>query len=712
MKKTKIFGIAILILAIVVAGVGVAADLAKKGDGAFASRLAEARATVETVNANAKAVKNVAAMDKKIAAAETKLDEAAEAARQALDGANALDAAIASGASGDADVDALRAALEKLGDGSAAARAFEKTFNLDSAALSEALDGVDGGVADLTALADEKELALYQALVDDSFAAVSGAESAVDGARESAEKIWSLIGQSAELEAATVTGQPECADVDACRAALQSLLARAEEMDAYRAQMDQWRKEADAAAAEASKASVSAMDRMVIALADNFIGVLFTAALLLILALVMLFMSDAFRRQWTKNPVFSVGMALIVMLIFQTYALGFGQGSVGAWAKFWFDNTFNVLRANTSVGMIALGMTLVIITGGIDLAVGSTLAGVGTILMTLIDTGEHGVLVRLGITGTPAFAIGIVLALISGMVIGGLIGLLVTKGRVPPFIVTLGVMNVVRSVAQYFTKSYTPTVPKEFEAIANTMVLGQRPMTILYWLVLAVIFYLVMKNTAFGRHVYAVGSNERTTRLSGINTDRVKRWVYAINGLVVAVAAVSQLSRLGGMDVASAGSGYELDAIAAVVVGGTAMSGGRGSIIGTVLGVLIIGIMNNLLILLGVDSFLTDAFKGAIVVAAVLMQRKEAKRDKSVSRATNAVRVFHYNMGNTAQFGGASGSVFSVLCGMRIPRLPSGKPSEFASDEKAVRRSTASSVRRYLRFAGGKLWIFKKSSLK
>ncbi len=624
MKKTKIFGIAILILAIVVAGVGVAADLAKKGDGAFASRLAEARAAVETVNANAKAVKNVAAMDKKIAAAETKLDEAAEAARQALDGANALDAAIASGASGDADVDALRAALEKLGEGSAAARAFEKTFNLDSAALSEALDGVDGGVADLTALADEKELALYQALVDDSFAAVSGAESAVDGARESAEKIWSLIGQSAELETATVTGQPECADVDACRAALQSLLARAEEMDAYRAQMDQWRKEADAAAAEASKASVSAMDRMVIALADNFIGVLFTAALLLILALVLLFLSDAFRRQWTKNPVFSVGMALIVMLIFQTYALGFGQGSVGAWAKFWFDNTFNVLRANTSVGMIALGMTLVIITGGIDLAVGSTLAGVGTILMTLIDTGEHGVLVRLGITGTPAFAIGIVLALISGMVIGGLIGLLVTKGRVPPFIVTLGVMNVVRSVAQYFTKSYTPTVPKEFEAIANTMVLGQRPMTILYWLVLAVIFYLVMKNTAFGRHVYAVGSNERTTRLSGINTDRVKRWVYAINGLVVAVAAVSQLSRLGGMDVASAGSGYELDAIAAVVVGGTAMSGGRGSIIGTVLGVLIIGIMNNLLILLGVDSFLTDAFKGAIVVAAVLMQRKEA----------------------------------------------------------------------------------------
>lgn len=119
------------------------------------------------------------------------------------------------------------------------------------------------------------------------------------------------------------------------------------------------------------------------------------------------------------------------------------------------------------------------------------------------------------------------------------------------------------------------------------------------------------------------GSNERTTRLSGINTDKIKMKVYMISGFVVAIAAVAQLSRLGGMDVASAGSGYELDSIAAVVVGGTAMSGGRGSIVGTILGVLIIGLMNNLLILLGVDSFLTDAFKGAIVVAAVLMQRKE-----------------------------------------------------------------------------------------
>ena len=219
--------------------------------------------------------------------------------------------------------------------------------------------------------------------------------------------------------------------------------------------------------------------------------------------------------------------------------------------------------------------------------------------------------------------IGIAVALVVGAAVGAVIGAMVTKGRIPPFIVTLGVMQVVRSVAQYFTKSYTPTVPKTFELISNYQMFGQRPMTIIYWVILAIIFYLIMKHTAFGRHVYAVGSNERTTRLSGINTNKVKMMVYMISGLMVAVASVIQLSRLGGMDVASAGNGYEMDSIAAVVVGGTAMSGGKGSILGTVLGVLIIGIMKNLLILLGVDSFLSDAFQGAIVVIAVLMQRKE-----------------------------------------------------------------------------------------
>ena len=212
--------------------------------------------------------------------------------------------------------------------------------------------------------------------------------------------------------------------------------------------------------------------------------------------------------------------------------------------------------------------------------------------------------------------------LLSGALIGALIGLAVTKGRVPPFIVTLGAMNVVRSVAQYFTKSYSPKVPDEFTALANTQILatGSCPFCIGWrwrhplcgdeahalWPLRVCRGFQRTHHAPFG---HQCGSGE----VPGVHAD----------GRGGALAAVTQVSRTRGVDVASAGLGYELDAIAAVVVGGTSMSGGRGHILGTVLGVLIIGVMNNLLILLGADSFLTDAFKGAIVIAAVLLQRKQ-----------------------------------------------------------------------------------------
>lgn len=620
MKRTKILGIVALTLAALVIAVGLFAEFGKRGEGAFAGELSRARENRAVLDAGEKAVKNAAALLKRASTANAGIAAARTGVDEALSMIVLLDEALEGDATGDAELDLIRDAAEKVLEGVERARATSTDFGVQ---MTKALEEIAAGGSEILTVADARVLALYQALVADAYNSVSSAETAIVGVRENALKVFELAGNETAIEEITVTEEPVCATIDECRRTLSALDARADGLAGYGAQVDSWATEADAAARAAASVRLSFWDRVVIMLADAFIGVMFTAALLLLVGLALFFLAEPFKRQWAKTPTFSVGIALLAMLVFQTYALGFSQGSVGAWAKFWFDNTFNVLRANTSVGMIALGMTLVIITGGIDLAVGSTLAGVGTVLMTMIDAGEHGVLVKFGITGYPAFAIGIVIALAFGALIGSLIGLLVTKGRIPPFIVTLGVMNIIRSVAQYFTKSYSPTVPKSFEAIANTMVLGQRPMTIIYWLVLAVIFYLIMKHTAFGRYVYAVGSNERTTRLSGINTDRVKLKVYILTGLVVAIAAVSQLSRLGGMDVASAGNGYELDAIAAVVVGGTAMSGGRGSIVGTVLGVLIIGIMNNLLILLGVDSFLTDAFKGAIVVVAVLMQRKE-----------------------------------------------------------------------------------------
>ncbi|MFA5698775.1 MAG: ABC transporter permease [Sphaerochaeta sp.] len=330
-----------------------------------------------------------------------------------------------------------------------------------------------------------------------------------------------------------------------------------------------------------------------------------------------------FRRMWTTHPLFSTTIALLVMVILQTLALGFSFPTFGAWLSLWTRNWINILRNNATIGIISLGMAFVIITGGIDLAVGSTMVAIGAITMLVIDQSPNGWLTSSGIIGVPAYIIGIIIALISGAILGQFTGLLISVGNLPPFIATLGMMKISRSVTQQFMRTINPSVPMGFTKIANVMVGKQMFMPIVYWLIIALIMHQISKNTAFGRHIFAVGSNERAAKLSGINVQRIKRWVYTLMGLMVAISAILQVSRIGAMDFANAGSGYEMDAIAAVIVGGTSMAGGRGSIAGTVLGVLIIGVMNNLLNLLGVPPFLREAFKGFIVIGAVLLQRKE-----------------------------------------------------------------------------------------
>ena len=329
------------------------------------------------------------------------------------------------------------------------------------------------------------------------------------------------------------------------------------------------------------------------------------------------------RRQWSERPLFSTVLALVVMIVLQTIALGFDQGSFLGWLSLWTRNWLNILRNNATIGIIALGMTFVIITGGIDLAVGSTLVAVGAVVMIFIDGSATGLLASIGITGAPAYIIGILMGLVMGLILGQITGALITVGKLPPFIATLGMMNICRSVTQQCMQTINPSVPMGFTKIANLSVGGQMFMPIIYWLIIAFIMHYISRHTAFGRHVYAVGSNERAAKLSGINTQRVKRMVYTIMGILVAVASILQVSRIGSMDYANAGSGYEMDAIAAVIVGGTSMAGGRGSIAGTVLGVLIIAVVNNLLNLIGVPPFLREAFKGVIVIVAVLLQKKE-----------------------------------------------------------------------------------------
>lgn len=220
--------------------------------------------------------------------------------------------------------------------------------------------------------------------------------------------------------------------------------------------------------------------------------------------------------------------------------------------------------------------------------------------------------------------IAILIGIVLGVLLGSCSGLLIAHSNMPPFIATLGMMKICRSVTQQFMQTVSVQVPKDFLAIANTRIGGEIILPIIYWLVLAIIMHAISRNTAFGRQIFAIGSNSLASKLSGINVKWVKMRVYMLLGGLVAFASAVQIARIGSMDYANAGSGSEMDAIAAVIIGGTSMSGGKGSVLRTVLGVLIIAVMNNLLNLIGVPPFLREAFKGVIVIGAVLMQKKES----------------------------------------------------------------------------------------
>lgn len=328
------------------------------------------------------------------------------------------------------------------------------------------------------------------------------------------------------------------------------------------------------------------------------------------------------KEAWSKKSMVSTIFALLIMVIIQAIVLGINAGSFSAmWGKLGMA-WLNILRNNTYAGVIALGMCFAIISGGIDLSVGSMLCALGAILMYLIEP-TNGLFAGFGITGAPAYILAIIVIIAIGYLLGQLNGALVAYGKLPPFIATLGTMKIFRSVTQQVTKTFNPEVPKGFKLISSYKIGGQVVLPIIYWVLIVIAMYLVFKKTAFGRQIIAIGSNERAAKLSGINVNRVKRNIYAIIGVMCALASIIYVARIGSMDYANAGSGYEMDAIAAVVVGGTAMSGGRGSLVGAFVGALIMGVMNNILNSVGVPTFLCDAVKGVIIIFAVLLQKKD-----------------------------------------------------------------------------------------
>lgn len=276
------------------------------------------------------------------------------------------------------------------------------------------------------------------------------------------------------------------------------------------------------------------------------------------------------------------------------------------------SNIFNVLRQISINALIAFGMTFVILTGGIDLSVGSILA-----LSSAISAG----LMASGMDTWLAILIG----LLAGAVMGAINGVVIAKGRVAPFIATLATMTIFRGLTLVYTQGRPITGLNSDFAILGKGFFLEIPMPVIWMLISFAILYFILRHTTFGRHVYALGSNEEATRLSGISTSKVKVMVYAISGLFAAISGVILTSRLNSAQ-PTAGTSYELDAIAAVVLGGTSLSGGNGWIVGTLIGAMIIGVLDNGLNPLNVSSFYQSVVKGAVILLAVLIDRSKAKK--------------------------------------------------------------------------------------
>jgi ribose transport system permease protein len=288
------------------------------------------------------------------------------------------------------------------------------------------------------------------------------------------------------------------------------------------------------------------------------------------------------------------------------------------------ENSFNVLRQISINLCLSIGMTMVILSAGIDLSVGSVLALSGAVAAGLL---KHGVtLSYLGIVLEFTVFGAIVAGILVGMACGWFNGLVITRFRLPPFVATLGTLSIARGLTMLWTGGFPITgLGDAFDFLGTGHFLAV-PMPVWISAALVVAFVVVTNRTRFGRYLYAVGGNERAATLSGLNVNRIKLLVYTLGGALAGVAGLLVTARLDAAD-PKVGVGYELDSIAAVVIGGTSLSGGRGSILGTVLGCLIIGVLNNGLVLLEVSPFWQQVVKGVVIIGAVAIDRASRGND-------------------------------------------------------------------------------------
>ena len=275
------------------------------------------------------------------------------------------------------------------------------------------------------------------------------------------------------------------------------------------------------------------------------------------------------------------------------------------------SNLTNVARQISINGILAVGVTFVLLTGGVDLSLGSVVALSGVVCALFAHPGEHSLVVPIS------------MGLLTGVACGLFNGVLVTRGGIAPFIVTLGMMTVARGLALILSggKPVADMSPSLTNLAGD---LGPLPIPLLCFGVVAAGSWLFLSRLRLGRHLYAVGGNEQAARAAGVSVPKVKLFAYGLCGLLTGLAGVVLAARIT-TGQPNAGQAYELDAIAAVVIGGTSLSGGVGSVLGTVLGVLLIGVINNGLDLLSVSSYYQAVIKGVIIVGAVWLDRRQAR---------------------------------------------------------------------------------------
>lgn len=312
-------------------------------------------------------------------------------------------------------------------------------------------------------------------------------------------------------------------------------------------------------------------------------------------------------KRITGNPLFAPFLTLIAIVIVSTI-LSPGLFLTG-------KNIMNILRQASIVGVVSIGMTLVLLIGGIDLSVTSIMA-----LTACLFADIQEMAIANGETGMMPGAL--LLVLLLGCVIGAVNGIIIVTRSVEPFIVTLGVNQVVKGIIMVYRKGSPGGKVTEFwKDFGSTYFLGI-PKAVILYAVLMIVFIFILSRTVYGRHVYAIGSNAEAARLTGIKVKRDKIIAYVLSGLTAAIAGVMLMARVR-VGEPNGSTGYDMDALAAAVIGGTSMSGGVGNLAGTLAGVIIMAILNNIMNLIGADPNLQGVIKGIVILIAVITQKKQ-----------------------------------------------------------------------------------------